>query len=166
MDTWRTTIASLASLISLTFGAVVYGADPSSVSEAGEVSPQERQQAPINRSSRATSVGRIPRTASERIAQERREIEMQRRQREIEVDALRSVRKADREAWRKRWDEQRQRAREESLEREQRYLRELGERSPELAAHRKRHAKELERRRQSFEEKRRARWKALDRLED
>lgn len=166
MNTWRTVIACAVSLMSLSCGGAVHAADASTVKQPGATGSQDTERAPIYRSSGGTPFGRMPPGVSDRIARDRREIELQRRQRKIEMDALRNVRKADREAWRKRWEEQRQRARQESLEREHRQLRELNERYPDLAAHRKRHAKELERLRQSFEQERRDRWEAFDRLDD
>jgi hypothetical protein len=100
--------------------------------------------------------------ARERIDRHRQAIEAYREQRELEVEAARKAREADRAKWLKRWDEQRRRAREESREREEHYRNELATRFPGLAAHRARYAEELERRRQELEQLRQQRWADID----
>jgi hypothetical protein len=97
-----------------------------------------------------------------RINQRRQEVEAAREQRELELAAARKAREADRAAWLERWDEQRQRAREASLEREQRYRDELSRRFPGLRAYRLRYADELERRWEEIERRRRERWHQTD----
>jgi hypothetical protein len=165
MSALHTSLVGLFAVVGLLIGSPCCGSEAASVHEPDTIDPQKTDGTPADRSFQYLPFGRNSGSSSDRLTRIRHDIEMRRRQREVEVEALRSVRKADREAWRKRWDQQRQRAREESLERERLYLRDLSKRSPELAKYRKRHAEELERRRQAFEKERRARWKALDKLE-
>jgi hypothetical protein len=99
---------------------------------------------------------------NDRLTQRRREIEAARAQRELELEAARKAREADRESWLQRWDEQRERARAASLERERRYREELSRRFPGLETYRKRYAEELDDRWAEIEQRRKERWRQSD----
>ena len=99
---------------------------------------------------------------NDRLNQRRREIEAARNQRELELEAARKARESDREAWLQRWDEQREHARQASLERERRYREELSRRFPGLEAYRQRYAEELEHRWAEIEQRRKERWHQSD----
>jgi hypothetical protein len=103
---------------------------------------------------------------NDRLTQRRREIEAARTQRELELEAARKAREADREAWLQRWDEQRERAREASLERERSYREELSRRFPGLETYRQRYAEELENRWAEIEQRRKERWRQSDLAEN
>ena len=100
--------------------------------------------------------------STDRLAQRLREVEAARQQRDLELEAARKAREADRAAWLERWDEQRDRARQASLERERRYREELSRRFPGLDAYRQRYARELERRWEELENRRQERWRQAD----
>lgn len=160
MSKWLTATTGVIFLLSLMCGAQAQGGHKVDATDASTTDGAIRARAAPSAAPAQTSNGSF-----DRLAQFRREIEGRRQQRKIELEAVRELDKADREAWLSRWEEQRRQAREESIERERRQRRELRERSPALAAYRERHAEELERRRQSYEDERQARWQALDRLE-
>ena len=148
---------ALAALMLLVTGA---GAAAENLSNAPAGEPAASLQQPVW--ARPWTVRPPHVISNDRLAQRLREVEAARQQRDLELEAARKAREEERAAWLERWDEQRERARQASLERERHYREELSRRFPGLEAYRQRYARELEHRWEELEKRRQERWRQTD----
>lgn len=96
------------------------------------------------------------------VAQNYWGIDAYRERRIQEIEQARRERAQKRQIDREQRQAQRRSAREAVLARERQYREELRQRHPDLARHRQRYARELERRRQAAEQRRLERWQQDD----
>ena len=162
-DTCMKTLKTRGRLSILTTGLIVLlGGYPGQAYALSTSGPTTEPQSKI-RGDTQPAVERLEiQTRGRIIAQRIWDFDAYRQHREREIEAARRARAAKRQAERKLREEQRRKARAQVLERERQYREEHIKGIPGLQEHRRRYARELERRRQAAERRRLERWQQDD----